>query len=448
MGNLNTNKLKFFVILSAVILTTIFTIIYASFSASVNIPQKHINSVDGFPMAQNLSFSEKLNGNSSNHHASTIGNQHTERSIKSAEKKLSFVHGRIVDFPALSAGFNQLEKPDIMAIMRRKLIKYQAKYEMKARKEKKSHRSLPFGRSSLQKSSTAPVLPFHQVLTVSLYEPGHLNDEIDKQRQICKHWGSFLKLLILITSAQSHSMERMSIRHTWMHYASRRDVGMAFFLGSTTNVDLNDSLNQENYIYGDMIRGNFIDSYLNLTLKTISMLEWVNTHCPRVKYILKTDDDMFINVPKLLDFIDGHKDKRTIYGRVVEEQEPERNMGSKYFVPYHQFRGAEFPKYTTGGAYLLTGDIVHELYMESLNTYYVQLEDVFTTGIMAESLNINRVHAENFRNVRITLLPCSIRNAISIHMIEPHEQYELWRILLDPTITCQKVWQDADAGIV
>ncbi|SPP82061.1 beta-1,3-galactosyltransferase 5-like [Drosophila guanche] len=168
----------------------------------------------------------------------------------------------------------------------------------------------------------------------------------------------------------------MSIRQTWMHYASRRDVGMAFVLGRSEDWKLNKALNKENYMYGDMIRGHFIDSYFNLTLKTISSLEWVDAHCPHAKYILKTDDDMFINVPRLLEFIDGHKDKRTIYGRVVDGQQSDRSSEPK------------FPKYATGVAYLLTGDVVHELYMQSLSSSYFPQEDIFITGIMAERLNI------------------------------------------------------------
>lgn len=45
------------------------------------------------------------------------------------------------------------------------------------------------------------------------------------------------------------------------------------------------------------------------------MLEWVDKECPKASFILKTDDDMMINVPKLLSFTEKkHGDKRTIYG--------------------------------------------------------------------------------------------------------------------------------------
>ncbi|EDX04176.1 beta-1,3-galactosyltransferase 2 [Drosophila simulans] len=283
---------------------------------------------------------------------------------------------------------------------------------------------------------SAPVDPSKGVATETLYEPGHVDEEIDAER-ICPKGGEFIKLLVLISSAMSHDAARMSIRQTWMHYGTRRDVGMAFVLGRGTNDTINKALTQENFIYGDLIRGNFIDSYNNLTLKTISTLEWADVHCPKAKYILKTDDDMFINVPKLLTFLDKHKDKRTIYGRLAKKWKPIRNKKSKYYVSVDQFAAGVFPSFTTGPAYVLTGDIVHELYVRSLKTVYLKLEDVFTTGIVAKSLNVKRVQANEFVNRRISFNPCNIRNAISVHMIKSNEQFDLWKKLLDQTTKCK-----------
>ncbi|KAH8341559.1 hypothetical protein KR059_010205 [Drosophila kikkawai] len=292
------------------------------------------------------------------------------------------------------------------------------------------------GRGAVSKESSAPVDPSKGVIAEKLYEQGHLDDEIDAER-ICPRGGEFIKLMVLISSAMSHDAARMSIRQTWMHYGSRRDVGMAFVLGRGTNETLNKALTQENFIYGDLIRGNFIDSYNNLTLKTISTLEWADLHCPKAKYVLKTDDDMFINVPKLLTFLDKHKDKRTIYGRLAKKWKPIRNKKSKYYVSVDQFAAGVFPSFTTGPAYVLTGDIVHELYVRSLKTVYLKLEDVFTTGIVAKSLDIKRVQANEFVNRRISFNPCNIRNAISVHMIKSNEQFDLWKKLLDQTTKCK-----------
>ncbi|XP_061394808.1 uncharacterized protein LOC133330369 [Musca vetustissima] len=279
--------------------------------------------------------------------------------------------------------------------------------------------------------------PTQGIPTQQIYEPGHMNEEIDIE-QICPNKGDKLKLLILITSAQTHTEARLAIRQTWGHFGTRRDVSTAFILGRTTNATINEALTQENMIYGDLIRGHFIDSYNNLTLKTLSSLEWVDNHCPKAKYILKTDDDMFINVPKLLQFLDSHsKDKRVIYGRLAKKWKPIRNKKSKYYISTGQFSAAVFPPFTTGPAYVLTSDIVHELYVRSLHQVYLKLEDVFTTGIVAQQLGIKRVHVNEFLNRRIAFNPCNIRKSISVHMIKANEQFDLWKKLLDQTTKCK-----------
>ncbi|XP_067623250.1 uncharacterized protein [Eurosta solidaginis] len=269
------------------------------------------------------------------------------------------------------------------------------------------------------------------------YETGHLSEEINFAK-VCPKNGEELKLLILITSAPNHGEARLAIRQTWAHYGTRRDVSIAFVLGRTENQSIYKELSIENFIYGDMIRGNFIDSYSNLTLKTVSTLEWVDAHCRQAKFILKTDDDMFINVPKLLQFIDGHaKQKRVIYGRLAKQWKPIRNKKSKYYVSTEQFSQPIFPAFTTGPAYLLTSDVVHSLYERALQQVYLKLEDVFTTGIVAQQLGIKRVHANEFLNRRIAFNPCNIRKLISVHMIKSNEQFDLWKKLLDKSTKCK-----------
>ncbi|XP_039952071.1 uncharacterized protein LOC126752787 [Bactrocera neohumeralis] len=275
------------------------------------------------------------------------------------------------------------------------------------------------------------------IATSEIYESGHLNEEINFAK-ICPNEGEDLKLLILISSALNHAEARLAIRQTWAHYGTRRDVSIAFVLGRSTNESISKELSIENFIYEDMIRGNFIDSYTNLTLKTISTLEWVDLHCQKAKFILKTDDDMFINVPKLLQFIDSHiKDKRVIYGRLAKQWKPIRNKKSKYYVSTDQFSQPLFPPFTTGPAYLITSDVIHLLYERSLHQVYLKLEDVFTTGIVAQQVGIKRVHANEFLNRRIAFNPCNIRKLISVHMVKSNEQFDLWKKLLDKSTKCK-----------
>lgn len=111
------------------------------------------------------------------------------------------------------------------------------------------------------------------IKTKDIYEKGHMNDQ-SSISNICPQKGSDVNLLILVTSAPTHRDQRLSIRQSWGHYGIRRDISIGFMLGRTEDQRIEDQLSAENYMYSDLIRGNFIDSYKNLTLKTISLLEW------------------------------------------------------------------------------------------------------------------------------------------------------------------------------
>lgn len=272
------------------------------------------------------------------------------------------------------------------------------------------------------------------VITRSIYESGHDVANLE----ICPDLGRNLQVFIAVTSAPSHREARMAVRQTWGHFQQRSDIAIAFMLGATNNPQLEKSLGEEAAMYNDLIRGRFLDSYNNLTLKTISMLEWVDNYCSEVKFILKTDDDMFINVNKLMAFISKHADvKRTIFGRLAKKWKPIRNKKSKYYVSPQQYKRVVFPDFTTGPAYLMSQDVVHDLYTAALKQMYLKLEDVYTTGIVAHSVNVKRVHVNEFLNKRVAFNACNIQKGISIHMVKYHEQFDLWKKLLDGRTKCK-----------
>lgn len=267
-----------------------------------------------------------------------------------------------------------------------------------------------------------------------IYEAGHTNSNSN----ICPDQGENLQLLIIITSAPSHESARMAIRQTWGHFAARRDVSIVFMLGSTINASYKDKIDKEEFLYEDILQGKFVDTYENLTLKSISMLEWVKNNCPKTDFVLKTDDDMFINIPRLLTFLSKHNPEvRAIYGRLAKKWKPIRNKKSKYYISPQQYKPAVFPDFTTGPAYLLPGRLAKELYAASLNHTYFKLEDVFLTGIVANDLKIKRIHAPEFLNKRVSLAPCSVQKGISIHMVKGAEQFDLWKKLLDGHAKCK-----------
>ncbi|CAG9568486.1 unnamed protein product [Danaus chrysippus] len=271
------------------------------------------------------------------------------------------------------------------------------------------------------------------VLVRDVYEAGHERPH----PELCPSLGAKLRLLILVTSAPSHSSARDAVRLTWGHYAARKDIALAFVLGAPP-ASLRAAVEAEDALYGDLIVGRSIDSYSNLTLKTISMLEWADTYCPRAPRLLKTDDDMFINIPRLLSFTAARANAtKTIWGKVVKKSLPKRTTKSKYYVSPLQFPGRVFPDFATGPAYLLTADAARLLLAAAPSERYLRLEDVFITGVLAAKLGLARSHAAEFYNKKVAPHPCAVQRGIAIHMVQYHEQFDLWRKLLDGKTKCR-----------
>ena len=61
---------------------------------------------------------------------------------------------------------------------------------------------------------------------------------------------------------------------------------------------------KEASLFQDLIIADFVDTYENLTLKTISALQWVSTYCPNAEFVLKVDSDMMINFENLIPYLE------------------------------------------------------------------------------------------------------------------------------------------------
>ncbi|CAH0394848.1 unnamed protein product [Bemisia tabaci] len=271
-------------------------------------------------------------------------------------------------------------------------------------------------------------------LTNQLYEPGYDTPNIG----LCPDLGVSLKILILIISAPNNTDKRMAIRLTWGSFTHRRDLRMGFVLGRTNSPNLTSALEKESQLYGDIIKARFLDTYRHLSLKTTSIMEWVDHYCPRVKYVLKTDDDMFINVPVLLRLVESSPNhRREIIGKLAVGAWAFRNKKSKYYISPEQYAPSILPKFIRGPAYLFTSDVVRDLYKQALRTKYLPLEDVFMSGIVAPRVNVTRVNIPEFYNSNLTLIDaCRLKYHVGIMTNRTQALFDLYKKLLDSPWVC------------
>lgn len=193
-------------------------------------------------------------------------------------------------------------------------------------------------------------------------------------------------VLILVHSAPKNLIKRKLIRDTW----GRTDPHsrLLFLLGSVNTTDVQDQLDDENRLHGDMVQGNFIDAYQNMTYKHVMALKWFTYYCPEAKYILKTDDDVFVNTPTIYEFLDNSVDKKKlIFCWEVPVARVKRTYRSKWRVSTKQYSGRYYPPYCPGFSIIYSPDIAFQLYKEAQKTPYFWIDDVHLTGTLAQKIN-------------------------------------------------------------
>lgn len=90
---------------------------------------------------------------------------------------------------------------------------------------------------------------------------------------------------------------------------------------------------EESVKHKDIIAEDVVDTYNNLTLKSIFMLKWVKKDCMQARFVMKVDDDAYINVENLYKYASQvkHADLKTfLVGKVQENATPYRFRFSKW----------------------------------------------------------------------------------------------------------------------
>ncbi|XP_056425105.1 beta-1,3-galactosyltransferase 2-like isoform X2 [Hyla sarda] len=191
--------------------------------------------------------------------------------------------------------------------------------------------------------------------------------------------------LVLLVTGECHDVKaRDTIRKTWGNEDNYGDVVvMKIFLVGISPI-LTDAMQQllkeENAIYGDIVQQDFLDTYSNLTLKTLMGMEWVTKFCPNASYVMKVDNDVFVNVPYLIhQLLHPERPPLTNYvtGFIVENSSPNRHNYSKWYLPEEIYPSKIFPPYLSGPGYVLSGDMAKKIYDVAQEILVFSIEDAF-----------------------------------------------------------------------
>ncbi|XP_038555898.1 beta-1,3-galactosyltransferase 2-like isoform X1 [Micropterus salmoides] len=208
----------------------------------------------------------------------------------------------------------------------------------------------------------------------------------------CQQESPFLVLMIPVAP---HNREaRDIIRSTWGKEI--RVLGQVishyFLLGLSKEEHekkpLEEEILKESQRHHDILQSDFLDSYRNLTIKTMVMFEWLSSHCPNTSYAMKVDSDMFLNIHNLVNML--LKAPRHLYmtGQVLRGVYVLRDSTSKWFLPVSAFPESTYPSYALGMGYVFSLDLPKKIVEASAHVKAVYIEDVYV-GLCMRHLGLS-----------------------------------------------------------
>lgn len=223
--------------------------------------------------------------------------------------------------------------------------------------------------------------------------PHDFNYIVNPQYSICKN-KSDIYVLTYVHTSPDHYKRRMVVRETWGNVKLFPELNMkvVFLMGKPSSRIQQDSIYMEAEQYNDIVQEDYIDSYKNLTYKGIMALKWISTYCKQAKYILKTDDDIFVNIFTLIKHLQSYdrfkEDKKLILCMVWTSMKVMREVKSKWYIPKTEFHDDRYSIYCSGSAFIMSQDVIAPMYQISLVTPFFWVDDFYLTGLLPQRIGV------------------------------------------------------------
>ncbi|XP_056426496.1 beta-1,3-galactosyltransferase 2-like isoform X2 [Hyla sarda] len=241
--------------------------------------------------------------------------------------------------------------------------------------------------------------------------------------------------LVLLVVGDTHNVKsRDIIRTTWGNVSNYGDIDIVslFLVGISPVMTsaIQNLLEEESTVYGDIVQQDFLDSYNNLTLKTLMGMEWITKFCPNASYVMKVDSDVFLNVDYLVHQLlhpEFPPQTNFLTGYIVFNSGPIRIKNSKWYISEEVYPGNIYPPYPSGPAYVFSADIAKKIYKVAQDLLVFGIEDAFI-GICLYKLNILPTTAPKyvFHGQKIDYDPCRFSSLVMVHHYKDIELKNIW----------------------
>ncbi|CAJ1064246.1 N-acetyllactosaminide beta-1%2C3-N-acetylglucosaminyltransferase 3-like isoform X3 [Xyrichtys novacula] len=295
--------------------------------------------------------------------------------------------------------------------------------------------------------------------------PEHMQDFLYYQH--CRHFPLLLDLpnkcggadqssevflLLVIKSGPENHERREMLRKTWAKERIQSGVWirLIFLIGTTGSgferKRLNKVVELEHSQYKDILQWDFTDTFCNLTLKQVIFLEWFERNCPKARFLLDGDDDVFVNTNNVVKYLQSLKDNdgsKHLFAGCQVWTGPVRDSGNKYFVPVQLYESNEYPPYCSGGGFIMSGYTASVIYNMSKSIPLIPIDDAYM-GMCLNKAGLSpslhggvKTFGVHFRSEHVDDYdPCFYKELLLVHRFLSEKIYFMWHSVNDPNLKC------------
>ena len=172
-------------------------------------------------------------------------------------------------------------------------------------------------KNSANKTSIQSIININSVYKPSRHHPNVPFTELSLLQQKiimapnCNLSNAENTVILIVLNRMSKFLQRQFIRTTYGNLSSFQNQvkwnwKIIFIIGKPVTRDEELFIQDEFTIFGDLLVTNVAEYYKTVpTKKLLIAFDYLDKKCPKVKYLVKTDDDVYIHIPKLENAIEG-----------------------------------------------------------------------------------------------------------------------------------------------
>ncbi|KAM7296359.1 beta-1,3-galactosyltransferase 5 [Ixodes scapularis] len=225
--------------------------------------------------------------------------------------------------------------------------------------------------------------------------PIETTDSLPNAHSVVSNCKKNLDYIFFVHTAPDHHLHRVILREA----LGKGSLSLAcnwtivFFVGLSANKDTSHAIETEAAEHGDIVVLPYYDTYKNLTYKFVYGMKWVMEYCPGVKFVVKIDDDVVINLSLMIKYLNEApaSQARVFHCQVWDHMPVLRETNSPWYLSKDVYPNKEYSEYCSGMGLVFRSSLLQPLYNAAFCLLFHGIDDAFVTGDAALVVGVGHV---------------------------------------------------------